>query len=276
MRTLTSDAPVFDQREWRPALPARPQPWSQTLTLAALGQVVLLILLARFAGLGPVGAFAALSYTAMVCVGLALGVRRAGADSLGPADKVTLARSALVGCVTALVADMVVRAPSVPLLVGLTVMALALDGVDGWVARRTGTSSELGARFDMEVDAFLILVLSANVAMLVGFWVLAIGLMRYLFMAAGRVTPWLRAPIPPTMPAKVVAAAQGVVLVVATARVLPPGLITVAVAVALAALAWSFGRSVLWLWNRRRVLTAPSRPVNRAAREVAEPARRAA
>ena len=38
--------------------------------------------------------------------------------------------------------------------------ALALDGVDGQVARRTGTASELGARFDMEVDAFLILVLS--------------------------------------------------------------------------------------------------------------------
>ena len=40
----------------------------------------------------------------------------------------------------------------------------SLDAVDGQVARRTGTVSALGARFDMEVDAFLILVLSVYVA----------------------------------------------------------------------------------------------------------------
>ena len=72
-------------------------------------------------------------------------------------------------------------------------MALALDAVDGWVARRTGTVSALGARFDMEVDAFLILVLSGYVAPTLGGWVLAIGLMRYAFVAAGWVLPWLRA-----------------------------------------------------------------------------------
>ena len=43
-------------------------------------------------------------------------------------------------------------------------MALLLDAVDGGVARRTGTVSGFGARFDMEVDAFLILVLSGYVA----------------------------------------------------------------------------------------------------------------
>ena len=35
-----------------------------------------------------------------------------------------------------------------------------LDAVDGHVARRTGTATAFGARFDMEVDAFLIVVLS--------------------------------------------------------------------------------------------------------------------
>ena len=35
-----------------------------------------------------------------------------------------------------------------------------LDLVDGWVARRTGTASPFGARFDLETDAALILVLS--------------------------------------------------------------------------------------------------------------------
>ena len=85
----------------------------------------------------------------------------------------------------ALVVESVLRPEPVALLVRLAAVALALDAVDGWVARRTGTVSELGARFDMEADAFLILVLSGFVADSLGGWVLAIGLMRYAFVAAG-------------------------------------------------------------------------------------------
>ncbi len=40
-------------------------------------------------------------------------------------------------------------------LVALASAALVLDAVDGQVARRTGTATALGARFDGEVDAFL-------------------------------------------------------------------------------------------------------------------------
>ena len=35
---------------------------------------------------------------------------------------------------------------------------VALDGVDGWIARRIGRTTVFGARFDMEVDAALMLV----------------------------------------------------------------------------------------------------------------------
>ena len=69
---------------------------------------------------------------------------------------------------------------------------LVLDAVDGYVARRTATVSAFGARFDMETDAFLILVLSACVAGQWGWWVLVLGLARYLFVAAGWALPWLR------------------------------------------------------------------------------------
>ena len=103
----------------------------------------------------------------------------------GPANAVTAARSTLVGLITALVATSFTAPISVPLLIGLTVPALALDAVDGWIARRTHTISELGARFDMEVDAFLILVLSAYVAQDLGWWVLTIGLLRYAFVVGG-------------------------------------------------------------------------------------------
>ena len=98
-----------------------------------------------------------------------------------------------MGAVAALMAAAFVRPAAVPPLVTLSVVALVLDAVDGWVARRTGTASPLGARFDGEVDALLILVLSVYVSNLIGPWVLAIGAARYLFLVAGWLLPWMRA-----------------------------------------------------------------------------------
>jgi phosphatidylglycerophosphate synthase len=227
------------------------------LGAAAFAQVTLLVLLSVLNQLGPVGWLAGLGYTAAVSVLLGSAVRRHG--TLGPADKVTLARSVLVGGATALVADTIQQpAPVVP-LVALGGVALLLDAVDGWVARRTGTASRLGARFDMEVDAFLILVLSVAVAVRLGPWVLAIGLMRYAFVAAGWMVEWLAAPVPSSMIGKVVAAAQGVVLLVVASGVLPPVVAIACVAGALAALVWSFGRSVRWLYGNRAVTAARTR-----------------
>src|SRR4029453_10608942 len=103
----------------------------------------------------------------------------------------------------------------------LVSIALALDFVDGWLARRTRTASALGAKLDGEVDAFLILVLSIEVAPTVGSWVLLIGLARYAFLAAGWVLPWLRAPLPRRDWRKTVTASQGVALVMAASEVPP-------------------------------------------------------
>jgi phosphatidylglycerophosphate synthase len=189
-------------------------------------------------------------------------MHRAGKRSFGPADLVTLARALLVGGVTALVVDgMITGTTAVSALVALAAVALALDAVDGQVARRTGTTSALGARFDMEVDAFLILVLSAHVAGIVGPWALAMGAMRYAFVAAGWALPWLRGPLPPSYAGKTVAALQGVVLVVASAGLLPHPPVVLLVAAALALLCWSFGRDVL----RLRVGARPTPPLRTPA-----------
>ena len=76
----------------------------------------------------------------------------------------TLARATLAVGVAALAADSFTHSTPVALLVTLAAVALALDAADGLVARRTGTATALGARFDGEVDAFLILALSVYVA----------------------------------------------------------------------------------------------------------------
>lgn len=224
-------------------------------------QIVLLTVLAGTVGLGAAGWLAGLAYAVVLCGLLRRGLHRAGADRLGPADRVTLVRALLVGGVLALV---VAAGPApVVVLVPLTAVALALDAVDGRVARRTGTASPLGARFDMEVDAFLILVLSVHLAPVVGGWVLAIGGMRYAFVAANRALPWMRHPLPPRHWRKVVAAAQGVLLTVAASGLLPPLATTALVAGALLLLVESFGHDVAWLWRHHRVLSAPA-----AARSV--------
>lgn len=223
------------------------------------GQVALLATLAGTVGLGVAGWLTGITYGMALCATLSWGMHRSGAGgTLGPADRVTLIRATLVGGVAALATDSLTRPTPVATLVTLTGVALALDGVDGWVARRTGTASALGARFDMEVDSVLLLVLSLYVAGPVGAWVLAIGGMRYAFVVAIWVLPWMRGTLPPRYWRKVVAATQGVVLVVATAGVLPRSLLVVALAAALALLVESFGRDVLWLWYHRS--TAPAQP----------------
>jgi phosphatidylglycerophosphate synthase len=184
---------------------------------------------------------------------LACGLARFGADRLGPADQVTLIRATLAGGVAALTADPYGRPAPVTTLVALTVVALVLDAVDGWVARRTETESTLGALFDGEADAFLILVLSVYVARSAGAWVLAIGAARYAFLAAGWMLPWMRRTLPQRYWRKVVAATQGVALTFAVPDVLPRFLTNAVLAVSLALLAESFSRDVGWLWRRRRV-----------------------
>src|ERR671918_671129 len=100
-------------------------------------------------------------------------------------------------------------------------IALLTASIGGLLARRLGLASHFGARFDLEVDAFLILVLALLVwqAGKVGPWVLAIGLLRYLFVLAGRLLPWLRQPLPPSRRRQAVCVQQGVTLVLC---LLPP------------------------------------------------------
>lgn len=215
--------------------------------------VALLAALGTTVGLRPLGWGVGLACGLTIGAALLIGAPRV----LGPADLVTVIRTALACGAAALVADSFVQQPSVPALVAVAVLALGLDAVDGWVARRTRTASAFGARFDGETDAFLILVLSVYVAHALAGWVLLIGAARYLFAAAGWWFPWLRQQLPPRYWRKVVTATQGVVLTVAAASVAPDWLVHAALAVALVLLTESFGRDVLWSWHHGSPQPAP-------------------
>jgi phosphatidylglycerophosphate synthase len=230
-----------------------------------LSQVVLLVAVAGTVGLTVSGWLVGIACGLGTNVALARGLNRYGSGALGPADRVTLVRATLVGAVAALMATAFVRPAAVPALVTLSVVALVLDAVDGWVARRTGTASPLGARFDGEVDALLILVLSIYVSDSIGPWVLVIGAARYLFLVAGWLVPWMRPQLPPRYWRKTVAAIQGITLTVAAADVVPRRGTEVALVVALASLTESFGRDVWWL--RRETVPSELRLPAYASRE---------
>jgi phosphatidylglycerophosphate synthase len=220
----------------------------------ATGLIAQLLLLAALAETGQVGAAGwavGVACAMTMATALARGLARTPGDRLGPASWVTLGRATLAVGVAALAADSFTDSAPVGLLVTLAAVALALDALDGFVARHTRTTTALGARFDGEVDAFLILALSVYVAPASGAWVLAIGAARYLFLAGEWLLPWMRAPLPPRRWRRLVAAAQGVVLTVAASGVLPRALTQALLAAALALLAASVGECAWWLWRRR-------------------------
>jgi phosphatidylglycerophosphate synthase len=237
-----------------------------------VAQLLLLAVLAGTAGLGTAGWLVGIVCAVIMAAVLERALARRGGEGLGPASWLTLARATLAVGVAALATDSFAHATPVALLVTLAAVALVLDAADGWMARRTATATGLGARFDGEVDAFLILALSVYVAPTVGAWVLAIGAARYLFGAGEWLVPWMHAPLPPRRWRRVVAAAQGVVLTVAAAELLPTALMQALLVAALAALAASIGECVWWL-SRHRVAAGDEPPAGEVGRRERGPLR---
>jgi phosphatidylglycerophosphate synthase len=203
--------------------------------------------------IGAAGWLAGAGCGAALIATVTVALHRDRDQRLGPAGWLTLVRATLAVGVATLTAAALAGHDSRVAVVALSSAALVLDYIDGQVARRTGTVSQLGARFDGEVDAFLILALSVYVARTAGAWVLLIGAARYAFLAAGWLAPWMRATLPRRDWRKRVAAVQGVTLTVVAADALPAWLESAGLAVALALLAESFGRDVWWLWRHRSV-----------------------
>jgi phosphatidylglycerophosphate synthase len=219
-----------------------------------------------FAATGPVLVGSALlgwrlgwlsASTAIFCflVLAALVAWHSRARSFGMADVVTLIRGLgvcfLAGlALQALVADGLAWHGVLAMII-MGTLCLTLDGVDGRVARARGEASAFGARFDVEIDAAMLLVLSLAVAALgiAGWWVLVIGAMRYGYVATSLIIPALRVPLPYRYSSKVIAVLQAVALLAALSFRLIHGehwLSTTFLLLALASLCWSFGRSVTW------------------------------
>jgi phosphatidylglycerophosphate synthase len=231
--------------------------WTASIALAALAAVALALRtfmpVSAWYPVKVVGVFSAVMLLAIMWVAAHHPFAR-----FGPANQVTTARVALVALAASLIGEPV-TCEAATLAVAVSLMATLLDGLDGPFARRTGIASSFGARFDMETDAALILVLAVLVWQngKAGAWVLLSGLLRYLFITAGWCWPWMRKPLPSSLRGKVICVVQIVVLVVVLVPIVtPPGSAALA-AFGLAALSYSFLVDTWWLW--RHAGTAPPR-----------------
>ncbi len=167
----------------------------------------------------------------------------------GAANVVTLLRAGIAALAAGLIGQMIVTPDLLWLMTALAGIALMLDGMDGWLARRSQMQSGFGARFDMEVDAFFILVLAALVYQMdkAGVWVLLSGAMRYGFIALGYALPWLRQPLPPRKRRQTVCVFQTAILALCLSPPLIPPWTTRLTAVALGLLTLSFLVDAVWL-----------------------------
>ena len=173
--------------------------------------------------------------------------------TFGLANQVTLARGALIALLFGL--------PGEDLTTGvawfaaaIALVGLALDGVDGSLARRQGNASTFGARFDMETDALLILIMSVLVWQLgkAGPWILLAGVARYLFTTATYFVAWMRSPLPSSFRRQTVCVLQVLMLLVCLTPLLESPVSDIVALVGLLVLVGSFAIDVAWLAQDRR------------------------
>jgi phosphatidylglycerophosphate synthase len=224
-----------------PRLHVAPAPvgLSERFSLAHASAMLASLLLALTSGRSwPIPLFAVLSLARFV------GWSRASFAGIGfgPANWVTSLRAfALFGLARGF------DGHSPLMAAGWSVAIFACDGVDGYLARRTGRVSDFGAHFDMEVDACYVLVLSRGLFELglAGFWVLIPGLLRYLFVLVQRFAAR------PQVPARsrISRWAFSIMVVTFTCCVWPlGGYATPLAAAATLVVGYSFGRSFVALF----------------------------
>jgi phosphatidylglycerophosphate synthase len=200
----------------------------------------------------------ALAALAAIFALVMMSLRTHGHSRFGLANTVTAMRAALACLVgaTVLLSEKLTGADNTLLVWSVVIaalMVLVMDGLDGYLARLFGQESAFGARFDMEVDALLVLILSVAAFTLdkAGWWVISAGSLRYLFVIAQRIVPRLRGELRPSFRRKAICVVQICVLCLVLIPAVDVSLTSPLAAVALLLLSYSFAADTLVLLMRR-------------------------
>jgi phosphatidylglycerophosphate synthase len=172
--------------------------------------------------------------------------------ALGPANRITLLRTALAATLAAMTLYPVVLASHGWVVTGLMVVTLALDGVDGWAARRFKVVSPFGARLDQELDALFTLILAFAVYRFgnAGAWILIVGAWHYVFHGLRSLSPKFRQSLPFSQRRRVVCALNLTLLIACASPAFQPDVATMIALAAVLLLSASFVIDIVWLMRR--------------------------
>ena len=173
---------------------------------------------------------------------------------LGTANRITIFRAALVANLAAASVY-----PSIFALHGIAMTAVmavtfALDGVDGWFARRFKQSSNFGARLDQELDALFTLVLAIALFRLekTGAWILIAGAWHYIFQGLSGAFPIFRNSLPFSHRRRIICGAVVASLITSLSPFLSPRYSEILALAAVMLLSASFVIDIAWQLRRRR------------------------
>lgn len=159
-----------------PIQPADPPTLSRTLEAWSRTHAALLVLgSAAVAFQGNALPLVALGFASFLALFWRARGRFSGTSGFGPANAVTLLRLGLV-----LALGGALGPPPLLHCAFLAGLTLLLDALDGWLARRARSASFFGALFDMETDAFFVLMSTIVLwtRERLGVWILCGGLLR--------------------------------------------------------------------------------------------------
>ena len=126
-----------------------------------------------------------------------------------------------------------------------------LDYVDGWLARRANAATAFGAHFDMETDAFVVVVVVLELFTRgqLGVWVLTTGVLRYVYVLMIALLP------PPggEMPRSTLGrnAFGALIIGLSVALAFPDAVGSAGAAIGTSAVTLSFARAFYWSYFRR-------------------------
>lgn len=227
-------------------------PTTQFLIAGGLGCLgVILLSWFVFGSLGTAGALIGTLFYVCGCAIALISLRRTFPHrAIGFCNCVTIIRLMLV---STLITALIDGYQEPWMVFAVAAVALSLDGVDGWLARREGYASNFGASFDMEVDSVLALTLALHGVFTagVGVYVILLGLPRYLFAVARFPFPWLGGELPARFSRKMVCVIQLLVLIAVLLPMVRSPVSDILVIAAIAALAWSFWLDVRLLRQTR-------------------------
>ncbi len=214
---------------------------------------VLAALVASLADPGPSYYFTSISLAAVIGPSILLALpNRLPHEGFGRANCITLVRAVLTCLLAGGIGLMAHSDALVWILVAIAALALVLDGVDGWLARKLRECTDFGARFDLEIDALFLLIVSILVYELdkAGAWIVIPGILRYAHLALAYFWPALALPLPPSRRRKVIYVVFASLMIACLSPVVPPEVSSWLALVGVSVLVLSFAVDITWQIHR--------------------------